>query len=44
MIVAQASFCDYPNLSEVDSAAWEGWISDNFNLSGALVSSYNPNI
>jgi thioredoxin reductase len=34
IIVGQASFCNYPNVGEVDSSSWEKWISDHFNLPG----------
>ena len=38
LLVAQASLYDYPNVETVDQTAWEKWITENFDLSGAVVS------
>ncbi len=38
LLVAQASLYDYPNVEAVDQTAWEKWITENFDLSGAVVS------
>ena len=30
-VLGHAAFFDYPNLPEVDSAKWEGWLSEHYN-------------